>query len=160
MQMDEQSWQTRDYRAEDAPALAALSRAAILGLGPQAYPAEQCAAWAAVLVDDEAWTQRLQEAWVRVAHDDDGNIVGFGAIALPGQIDLLFTEPDRSRQGVASLILDDLLAIAAAMGARSLTVKVSALSRGLFERHDFVADGPPAERPGLPAGQPMRRAKV
>lgn len=128
---------TRDYLPEDAPLLAALFRAAILDAGSTAYSAAQCAAWAARADDAQAWAQRLQENWVRVAVDDEGEIAGFGGICMPGHIDLLFTAPHAARQGVASLILEDLLALAAAMGAREVTVDASDIARPLLARHGF-----------------------
>lgn len=134
---DTRSFSTRDYRPDDAPALAALYRAAILETGRAAYTAAQCAAWAAAIDDATAWAARLQEDWVRVAEDEAGQIAGFGAIRLPGRIDLLFTAPSCSRCGVAGLILDDLLALAAAMGAAEIDVEASELARPFFERHGF-----------------------
>ncbi len=128
---------TRDYQTQDAPALAALFRAAILETGPAAYTAEQCAAWAASADDAEAWAQRLQDNWVRVAVDEEGEIAGFGAIRMPGHIDLIFTAPDYNRQGVGSLILEDLLELAAAMGAKQLTTTASEIARPFFEKHGF-----------------------
>lgn len=128
---------TRDYQPADAPALAAIYRAAILQTGRVAYNAEQCAAWAASIDDTEIWARRLQDAWVRVAVDDEGKIAGFGAIAMPGHIDLLFTAPEFNRQGVASLVFGDLLELAAAMGAKKITTTASEISKPFFEKHGF-----------------------
>jgi putative acetyltransferase len=128
---------TRDYRPADALALAGVYRAAILETGAGAYNAEQCAAWAAGADDESAWAQRLQDSWVRVAIGADDQIVGFGAIQIPGHIDLLFTLPEANRQGVASLILDDLLALADAMGAKEVSATASELSKPFFEKHGF-----------------------
>ncbi|MEN3111038.1 GNAT family N-acetyltransferase [Uliginosibacterium paludis] len=128
---------TRDYQPADAAALAAVFRAAVLETGPAAYSAEQCAAWAASADDAAAWAQRLQDNWVRVAVDEAGEIAGFGAIRMPGHIDLIFTAPEFNRQGVGSLILEDLLELAAAMGAKQLTTTASELSRPFFEKHGF-----------------------
>lgn len=140
---------TRDYRPNDAPALAAVYRAAICETGRTAYTPEQCATWAAAADDAAAWAARLQENWVRVAEDTAGHIVGFGGIRMPGHIDLLFTAPSAARQGVASLILADLLELAAAMGAKQLSTDASDLSRPLFERHGFrLASAEPCKRCG------------
>ncbi|MDP5238885.1 GNAT family N-acetyltransferase [Uliginosibacterium sp. 31-16] len=128
---------TRDYRPTDAPALAAVYRAAILETGASAYTAEQCAAWAATADDAAAWAQRLQDNWVRVAEDETGEILGFGGILMPGTIDLLFVAPEANRQGVGSLILDDLLELAAAMGAKQVRAIASNLSKPFFEKHGF-----------------------
>ena len=131
------SFSTRDYRPTDAPALAAVYRAAICETAASAYSAEQCAGWAASADDATAWAQRLQDNWVRVAVDEDEEIIGFGGILMPGHIDLLFTAPDANRQGVASLILEDLLELAAAMGAKQITTDASNISKPFFEKHGF-----------------------
>lgn len=128
---------TRDYQPADAPALAEVYRAAILETGRSAYSAEQCAAWAATADDAAAWAARLQDNWVRVAVDEAGEIVGFGGILMPGQIDLLFVDPAANRQGVGSLILEDLLELAAAMGAKKVSAMASELSKPFFEKHGF-----------------------
>ena len=140
---------TRDYRPADAPALAAIFRAAILETGRAAYSAEQCAAWAATADDAAAWAARLQDNWVRVAEDETGEIVGFGGILMPGTIDLLFVAPDAGRQGVGGLILDDLLELAAAMGAKQLNATASELAKPFFEKHGFrLVDSSEQERGG------------
>lgn len=135
------SFSSRDYRPTDAPALAAVYRAAILETGREAYSAEQCAAWAASADDATAWAARLQDNWVRVAVAEDENgdeeIIGFGGILMPGHIDLLFTAPDAGRQGVASLILEDLLELAGAMRTKKITTSASELARPFFEKHGF-----------------------
>jgi len=129
---------TRDYRPEDAPALATVYRTAILDSVQDVYTAAQCAAWAACGDDAPAWNKRLQNAWVRVACDEENDeIIGFGGILMPGHIDLLFTLPDYQREGVASLILIDLFELAAAMGAREISAEASELSRPVFEKHGF-----------------------
>lgn len=132
------AFSTRDYRPTDAKALSEVFRTAVLSTGSTRYSAEQCAGWAAGADDTVAWAKRLQAAWVRVACDSAGRIAGFGAILVPGHIDLLFTAPDFSRQGVAGLILGDLLELAAAMGAKEVSVDASELSRALFERNGFT----------------------
>ncbi len=136
-EMNDSAFATRDYRPTDAAALAGIYRDAILGTAGSVYSAAQCAAWAAAADDSTVWEKRLQEAWVRVACDADDGIVGFGGILVPGHIDLLFTTPGCNRRGVASLILADLLDLAAAMGAKKITVDASEPARGFFEKHGF-----------------------
>lgn len=134
----EQHFQTRDYRPDDAPELAKICHQAIIETGSSMYSPAQCAAWASLTAEPAAWASRLQAAWVRVACTEENAIAGFGGIRVPGHIDLLFTAPVYNRQGVASLIIDDLLDLASAMGARQITVNASALARSLFERHGFT----------------------
>lgn len=136
-EIDSPLFETRDYHPADAQALAGIYRAAILQTARGAYSAEQCQAWADSTGNPGEWEKRLQEAWVRVALTQSGEIAGFGGILVPGHIDLLFTAPTFNRQGVAGLILGDLFELAAAMGAREITVDASELSRPFFEQHGF-----------------------
>jgi len=136
-EMNDSAFATRDYHPTDAATLAGIYRDAILDTASSVYSAAQCAAWAAAADDSATWANRLQEAWVRVACDAEGKIAGFGGILVPGHIDLLFTAPDCNRRGVASLLLTDLLDLAAAMGAKKITVDASEPARGFFEKHGF-----------------------
>jgi putative acetyltransferase len=128
---------TRDYRTQDAEALRALCRSAIVETGANAYTMEQVHAWAARACDDaQQFSTQRERGWVRVAMNDD-SIVGFGQIDLPGHITMLYTAPQATRQGVARMLLDDLVTLAEAMGARSVTVDASRIARPFFLKQGF-----------------------
>ncbi|MFT4171875.1 MAG: GNAT family N-acetyltransferase [Rhodocyclaceae bacterium] len=128
---------TRDYRAQDAEALRALCREAIVETGASAYTEAQLLAWAAHACDDaQQFAERREQGWVRIAIDENG-IVGFGQIDLPGHISMLFVAPHAGRQGVAGALLDDLVMLAEAMGARSVTVDASRIAQPFFLKHGF-----------------------
>ncbi|MFA9441924.1 GNAT family N-acetyltransferase [Uliginosibacterium sp. sgz301328] len=127
---------TRDYRASDAEEVRQVFRAAVLETGLAAYTPEQVQAWAARADDAAAFAAQRDAGWVRVAFDDDG-IIGFGQIDMPGHVAMLFTHPRASRRGVARALLDDLVMLAEAMGARSVTVDASRVARPFFARHGF-----------------------
>lgn len=129
---------TRDYRPDDAAALARLFRDAVRRTAAAAYSPAEIAAWASAADDTVVFAARLAEGWVRVAVSEDGQIIGFGEISPPGHIGMLFTAPAFGRQGVAGALLGDLLLLAAAMGASQVTADVSRCARAFFLRHGFA----------------------
>ncbi|MGC3962008.1 MAG: GNAT family N-acetyltransferase [Rhodocyclaceae bacterium] len=134
--MPNADFDTRDYRASDAEEVRQVFRAAVLETGLAAYTPEQVQAWAARADDSAAFAQQRDAGWVRVAFDDSG-IIGFGQIDMPGHVAMLFTHPRASRRGVARALLDDLVMLAEAMGAHSVTVDASRVARPFFARHGF-----------------------
>lgn len=126
----------RPYLPADLPALAAIFEAAIAGLTGEDYSEAQQAAWIAALDDAEAFAARLKDALTLVA-TVDGAPAGFASLAGPDRIDLLYVHPDHSRAGVATLLVDALEKLAAARGARALTVESSDTARPLFEKRGY-----------------------
>lgn len=133
----ESPFETCDFRKEDLDELIQVFRDAIRLNANEHYSAAQLDAWAKKADDRDAFAASLDEGWVRVAVDDDG-IVGFAQINMPGHIAMLHTAPRVARQGVGTLLLDDMLALGEAMGADVLTVEASSVARDLFAFFGFT----------------------
>jgi len=114
---------SRDYRPTDGATLYPL------WLARQDSPS----------LDEGSFCAALAKAWVRVACLADGQVVGFAAIDMPGQITQLITAQDFERQGVASLLLEDLDFLAGAMGAQHIGVNPPPAAEGFFTRRGFVS---------------------
>lgn len=146
----------RSARAEDYAALRDLYVAAVRGLAIQRYSAAQCEAWAAQVLGNAGWHDRLAALDILIAEtaDDERQIAGFLAYAEDGHIDLLFTAPDCARSGVASLLYaqaeDDLRR----RGAARLYTEASRLAQPFFARHGFRID---AEESVMRNGQALQR---
>ena len=54
---------------------------------------------------------------------------------------MLYTAPAFARQGVATALLDDLLVLAGAMGAKQITVSASKMAHEFFLGYGFVDQG-------------------
>lgn len=130
----------RAYRAEDAPALARIFRAAIHSTAARAYPPETLAAWAAAADDEAAFGDRLARGITRVAHDD-GTPVAFGQIDPGDRIAMLYTAPESGRHGWASTIYDELESIARTAGTTCLYTEASRAARTFFEQRGFESLG-------------------
>ena len=89
--------------------------------------------------------QAIAEGRVRVALDVSGRILGF-SVVLPVEngrceLDDLFVEPDRMRQGIGRLLVDDLVARAAAEGATQVDVIANPNALGFYARLGFEVTG-------------------
>ena len=69
----------------------------------------------------------------------EGAAVGFASLADNARIDMLYVHPAASGQGAGAMLCDALEKLAAARGARELTVEASDTARGFFEKRGFVA---------------------
>ncbi|HSD40049.1 MAG TPA: GNAT family N-acetyltransferase [Rhodocyclaceae bacterium] len=133
-------FETCDFNPADAPELARLFRDAIKITAASDYSTEQLAAWEKSADDEAAFAAALNEGWVRIAVDDEG-IVGFAQLNMPGHLAMLYTAPRAARRGVATLLMDDMHMLAAAMGAKKITVEASSLARAFLAKEGFSDTG-------------------
>lgn len=127
----------RPYLPADAARCAAIFRASIEELASEDYSADQCAAWVA-RADDPGFAERLAGALTLIALVD-GAPVGFASLKGADIVDMMFVDPEFARRGVGTALLDALVRLAAARGAKSVTSEVSDTARPLFERQGFQA---------------------
>ena len=129
----------RPYLPSDAARCAAIFRASVEELASEDYSADQCAAWAASADDEIAFAKRLSGALTLVALFE-GDVAGFASLKAANAIDMLYVDPACARRGVATSLLDALVKLATARGAKDVTSDVSDTARPLFERLGFRAD--------------------
>ncbi|MEC5384206.1 GNAT family N-acetyltransferase [Uliginosibacterium sp. H3] len=134
------TFETCDFNVADAAELAQIFRDAINVSAASEYSPEQLAAWARSADDEAAFAAALSEGWVRIAVDDEG-IVGFAQLNMPGHLAMLYTAPRAARQGVATLLMDDMHMLAGAMGAKTITAEASSLARAFLATQGFRDTG-------------------
>lgn len=132
----DQSINYRAYQAPDAPAIAAIYRDAVLGIGPAAYDPAQVAAWATYPEDLADFAEQLATGHTIVAVAA-GQPVAFGQLDPADIISFLYCSPDYSRQGIATAIYQQLEDEARRCGQTRLETDASRISRPLFEKHRF-----------------------
>lgn len=122
----------RRLRAGDAQAAYRLRQRAVHVGAAEAYTAAERAAWAPAGPMPDGWPDRFADAlaWIAVAGP---RLAGFVAAGRDGHIDLLYTDPDFARRGVASRLCDRAEAALARAGCRVLTTEASLLARPFFE---------------------------
>jgi len=128
----------RRLRTEDCEALAKIFSDSILQSGEVHYSAEQRIAWASFSRDLEEFRAWLEDAMTLVAVDDDGTCVGFGGLQPQGRVSSLFVAPQFQRRGIASGLLERLLAEARSREIALVTAEASEFSRPLFEKYAFT----------------------
>ena len=126
----------RKYRSSDCEKMAQLFYETVHSVNAADYTEEQLDAWADGSVDMEAWDRSLREHHTVVAvesREDTERIIGFGDMDRSGYLDRLYVHKDHQRQGIASLICDELERTAEAerfTTHASITAKPFFLKRG------------------------------
>ena len=128
----------RDAVAADVDAIRAVFRRASLSNADDR---------AALLADPETlvWDAAVMTAGrTRVAVEDGGAIVGFAtAVPVDGALELedLFVEPTRMRQGVARRLVEDMLAHAVTSGVSTVHVSANPHAMAFYTAVGFRPDG-------------------
>jgi putative acetyltransferase len=128
----------RPYLPADVRRCAEIFRSSIEELAADDYDEEQREAWAARADDEPAFGARLAEALTLLALID-GAIAGFASLKGADEIDMLFVDPEFARQGVGRTLVDALMKLAEARGAKRITAEASDVAKPLFERLGFAA---------------------
>lgn len=134
----------RDFREADAPALVAIFRAAIAGLGPRAYSEGQVAAWSARAPSPEIFCQRVGSgASILVALGVSATgaselPIGYALFEPDGHFDHLYCHPDHSGKGVGSSLIQAVEAFARKTSIAQLFTEASEIARPVFEREGFT----------------------
>jgi putative acetyltransferase len=128
----------RPLLPEDVPLLAEIYRASIEELTADDYSEAQQETWAST-ADDVAEFDALLTAELTLVATFDGAAVGFASLADNMRIDMLYVHPAAAGQGAGAMLCDALEKLAAARGAKELTVEASDTARGFFEKRGFIA---------------------
>jgi putative acetyltransferase len=122
----------------DVPLLAEIFRAAIEELTAEDYSEAQQEAWASAADDLEEFGAKLAGDLTLVA-TFGGAGVGFASLADNTRIDMLYVHPAAAGQGAGAMLTDALEKLAAARGAKELSVEASDTASGFFEKRGFSA---------------------
>ena len=120
----------------DVPLLAEIFRASIEELAMDDYSEAQQEAWASAADDLEDFGAKLTGDLTLVA-TFGGAAVGFASLADNTRIDMLYVHPAAAGQGAGAMLIDALEKLAAARGAKELSVDASDTARGFFDKRGF-----------------------
>lgn len=129
----------RPYVPADARRCAGIFRAAIEELATDDYDADQREAWASRADDEAAFAKSLASMLTLIAVID-GEAAGFASLKGADVIEMLFVAPDLARSGAATALVDALTKLAAARGAKRLTVEASETAKPLFDKLGFTSE--------------------
>ncbi len=121
----------------DVPLLAEIFRAAIEELTAEDYSRRSRRPGLAA-DDEEEFGAKLAGELTLVA-TLAALAVGFAVARRQYQIDMLYVHPAAAGQGAAAMLCDALEKLAAARGAKELTVDASDTASGFFEKRGFTA---------------------
>lgn len=139
----------RIWRPQDLDATIETFRRAVHELAAADYSTEELEVWAPQDADRGAWERRMESSrgWI---FEINGRLGGFITTDAPGHIDLLYVHPDYTRMGVATALLELLVADAGARGITALKTEASRSARPFFEHAGFsVLHAERVERRGV-----------
>ncbi|MDO9094676.1 MAG: GNAT family N-acetyltransferase [Rubrivivax sp.] len=133
-------WLLRPVQPADVPALADLYAECARVLGPAVYSAEQVAAWEGFGRNTADFSRYVMDAdsWLAMDADEPGAPpAGFCGAGHGGEVHSLYVRPRHTRLGLGRLLLDHVLAQAAARGESRFAAWVTPFSRPVFARAGF-----------------------
>ncbi len=128
----------RPFLPADAALVAEIFRASIAELTTEDYSEAQQEAWASVADNEQDFAQKLGKQLTLVA-TMQGSPVAFASLAGTERIDMLYVHPGAVGHGAGAMLADALEKLAAARGAKKLSVDASDTVRGFFEKRGYVA---------------------
>ncbi len=122
----------RKYRPEDCRKLYGLFYDTVHAVNIKDYTSEQVNAWAPDDTEPEKWSRSFSEHFCLVA-ETDKTVIGFGDIDKTGYLDRLYVHKDYQRQGVATVLCDEL---EQAVPGKVIT-HASVTARPFFEKRGY-----------------------
>lgn len=128
----------RQFRADDAEAIAALTLAAIQVTALSAYTPEQVTAWAA-----HYSVQRLLDGAARgdvilIAAGPDDAPTAYMVLEADGHLEMLYCHPDHAGRGLGTRLLSEAEKAARVAGVGRIYAEVSELARPVFARAGYT----------------------
>ena len=128
---------TRRYRPGDAPAIAALTLAAIRQTALAAYTPEQVAAWSARYTPERLVSGAAKGDIIRVAVDTGDAPIAYVVLEQDGHLDMLYCHPDHNGSGLAKGLLAEADLAARALGLTRIFTEASELAKPVFAGADY-----------------------
>lgn len=136
----------REATPADIESIRSVHRAAITGLGSDAYDDEQVEAWARGVESADYAAIEDDDYCFLVAEDGD-DVVGFGSVrfespddygaTIDAEVTAVYVHPSVAREGVGSTILDALERRARDQGVRTLGLSSSLNAVPFYETHGY-----------------------
>lgn len=135
--MSDQSYPIRPFMPADTIALRDLYAQSIEELTADDYTEDQRIAWMAKAEDAKAFAERLSRM-VTLVVQLDGEYLGFASLKDNTVVDMLYVHPYAAGQGVGTALVDALERLAAARGAKEITVEASDTAQPFFADRGYV----------------------
>lgn len=132
------SYSLRKATTQDIHKLMSCFEAAILLIDVAIYSQAQREAWVKKGYENhEKWIDRIERQYFIIA-ESENQIAGFISVSYEGYVDLLFTNPDFQRKGIAHALYNHTENHLKAKGVNQFETHASAISRFFFEKKGFT----------------------
>ena len=119
--MERERFSLRHATPEDIPVLKTLFTDTVLRTNRKDYTQEEVEDWAACADKPDHWTELVATHHFMIAEEYPGHTVGFAAVRPDGYLHSMFVHHDFQRQGIASLLLEDMEKYARLQGVSYIT---------------------------------------
>ncbi len=127
----------RKARYEDISEMQRIFADTIAAVCKDDYSPEQLRVWISGIHNHHRWEKMVREQYCVVALEGE-RLIGFGSLEGGSYVDFLYVHKDYLRDGVASVLIGELLAEAARQRTLVVSAHVSKTARAFFERHGFA----------------------
>ena len=138
LKMERERFSLRHATPEDIPVLKTLFTDTVLRTNRKDYTQEEVEDWAACADKPGHWKELIATHHFMIAEEYPGHAVGFAAIRPDGYLNSMFVHHDFQRQGIASLLLEDMEKYARLQGVSYITSEVSLTARPFFESKGYT----------------------
>jgi len=146
----------RRARLDDARALAAVRRAAVLAVPPGVHARADLAAWASLPALYDRWAMAAGGETL-LAAERGGRVAGFAGLR-GGELTALFVAPRHAGRGVGSALVAAVERLARRRGVRRLLAVAAASAAPFYRAHGFA--GARAARVPLPGGRRLAAVRL
>ncbi len=146
----------RKARLADATALAAVRRAAVLGVARGTYPAADVRRWASLPPLYDAWAMTAGGETL-LAAERGGRVVGFAGLRR-AELTALFVRPSAARRGVGAALVSAVERLARRRGVRRLSVVAAVGAEPFYRARGF--GGGRATRAPLPGSRGLAAVRL
>lgn len=128
-----------EYSSDRAREITDLFYDSIHAIDSSIYSDEQKDAWAPAPINYSEWVKRLGEKrpYLLILNDE---VAGFIELESDGHIDCAYVAPKFQRKGVATNLLNYVMAVAKNLGLKQLYVEASIVAKPLFEKAGFSVE--------------------
>jgi putative acetyltransferase len=127
----------RRFKFGDEPALFRVFHSAVHIVAARHYTQAQVVAWAPDDLNPALWCARMRGIAPFVV-EVDNEIVGYADVQANGYMDHFFVSGWHQRLGIGAMLMQTILAEAAALGIHQLTSDVSRTAEPFFSRYGFA----------------------
>lgn len=122
--------------ADDVNAITSLFRNTVMTVNAVDYTAGQLRVWSSVADDSTCWINRINTQYFLLCFMNH-ELVGFASLDDAGCLDVLFVHENYQRHGIATQLLQKLLACAREKNIALVETDASITARPFFEKKGF-----------------------